>query len=276
MNLVNFLDAFLPGFNPADTKIHLATQHGDDNPLDLYFSNEFEEWQRWQSIQNFNRSSVLTLISLPKVNEWLYAGTFNRIGEPKWTPSHWDQSKMVWYYNLEEDERSKEFNGRIVVNFERPGRQPYLKADVWAPKMILSEIYPKKLNIGAFPGYKQLYISKQILDIIVEKEIQTWKTALENVAGVYLITDKISGKLYVGSATGEGGIWQRWVSYSKSGHGGNVKLKSLVKENDIHPTGFSFSILEIADVHASVEQILSRESHWKTVLQTREHGLNSN
>lgn len=266
----------MPDFDPSTTKIHLATWNGDQNPLEVYFANEFEEWQRWQSKQNFNRESVLSLIALPKANEWLFVGLFNRIGEPKNVPAHWDSSKMVWYYELQEDERSKEFNGRIVVSFVRPGRQSYLKADSWASDIHLSEIYPTKLDVGDFPGYKYLNISKYVLDAIVEKQVQTWKTALENVAGVYLITDKISGKLYVGSATGEGGIWQRWVSYSKTGHGGNVELKNLTKGNILHSNGFSFSILEIADTHASPEQILSRESHWKTVLQTREHGLNSN
>jgi hypothetical protein len=39
---------------------------------------------------------------------------------------------------------------------------------------------------------------------------------------------------------------------------------------------FRFSILEIADIHATSQEILSRESHWKEVLLTREHGLNAN
>lgn len=276
MNFFRFLTAILPDFSPDKFKIHLATWNGSDNPLEVYFANEFEEWQEWQSKQNFNREFVLSLIALPKANEWLFAGIYHRIGEPKSTVAHWDESKTVWRYELAEDERTKEFNGRIVVSFIRPGRQSYLKAESWATDIDLCEIYPTKLNIGEFPGYKFLNIPKSILDILVEKQSPTWKTALENVAGVYLISDKASGKLYVGSATGEGGIWQRWTAYSKSGHGGNIELKKLL-QNSLHRSQeFSFSILEIADIHTSSEQILSRESHWKTVLQTREHGLNAN
>jgi hypothetical protein len=37
-----------------------------------------------------------------------------------------------------------------------------------------------------------------------------------------------------------------------------------------------YSVLEIADTHTSEKEILARESHWKEVLLTRIHGLNSN
>jgi hypothetical protein len=75
----------------------------------------------------------------------------------------------------------------------------------------------------------------------------------------------------------EGGIWQRWSDYSKAGHGGNVELKALLqKEGQGRANNFRFSILEIADVHASAEDILQRESHWKNILLTRTNGLNRN
>jgi hypothetical protein len=86
-----------------------------------------------------------------------------------------------------------------------------------------------------------------------------------------------SGQLYVGSATGEGGIWQRWCQYAATGHGGNVELKELMQhEGGQGANGLRYSILEIADVHASHEDILQRESHWKKILLTRAHGLNAN
>jgi hypothetical protein len=34
--------------------------------------------------------------------------------------------------------------------------------------------------------------------------------ALSSVAGVYLISDTLDGRLYVGSASGQGSFWQRW------------------------------------------------------------------
>jgi hypothetical protein len=276
MNFFKFLEAIAPNISQSDVKIHLATWNGEQDPRDVYLAGEFEDWQQWQTKQNFNRVFVLSLIAQPKPNEWLFAGLFKRIGEPKNIPAHWDASKLVWYYQLEEEECCKEFNGRLVLSFVRPGRQSYLKCDSWTSHIDISEIYPRKLNIAEFPGYKFVNVSKSMLDIIVENQVPSWKTALESVAGIYLISDKNSGKLYVGSAIGQGGFWQRWVEYSKSGHGGNVDLKSMLKIDKLHANGFSFSILEISDTHASDVQILSRESHWKEVLQTREHGLNRN
>jgi hypothetical protein len=37
---------------------------------------------------------------------------------------------------------------------------------------------------------------------------------------------------------------------------------------------FQHSVLEIADTHASEQDILDRESHWMKVLGSRAHGLN--
>jgi len=50
---------------------------------------------------------------------------------------------------------------------------------------------------------------------------------LAAVAGVYLIVDRKTGKQYVGSASGEGGILSRWRSYADTGHGGNKRLIDL-------------------------------------------------
>jgi len=51
----------------------------------------------------------------------------------------------------------------------------------------------------------------------------------------------------------------------------------LLKENGSeHASGFQYSILEIADTHASDQDVIDREVHWKNVLDSRLHGLNGN
>ena len=108
-----------------------------------------------------------------------------------------------------------------------------------------------------------------------------------NAAGVYVIADTSNGKLYVGSATGdiagtgEGGIWSRWRTYSLTGHGGNEELVGLLAPEPKglgpgHAQHFQYSILEIADTHASAEDVKRRERHWKRVLQSLAHGYNRN
>jgi len=78
-------------------------------------------------------------------------------------------------------------------------------------------------------------------------------------------------------ATGSEGIWQRCSDYSANGHGGNKELSDLLKtEGSDYSHHFQYSILEIADTHASDQDILTRESYWKQVLRTREFGYNAN
>ena len=94
---------------------------------------------------------------------------------------------------------------------------------------------------------------------------------------MYVITDNSTGKQYVGSAYGGDGIWSRWCAYAKNGHGGNAELRLLLQdEGAAHADNFQYSILEVCDLNTSDDFIIGRESHWKTVLRTREYGLNSN
>ena len=111
----------------------------------------------------------------------------------------------------------------------------------------------------------------------MKQSIDSWRAALSSVAGVYVISDTATGQLYVGSACGEGGIWQRWSDYAYSGHGGNKEIQALIALDGLERAkNFRYAVLEIADTHASEKDILARESHWKDVLMSREHGLNSN
>lgn len=111
----------------------------------------------------------------------------------------------------------------------------------------------------------------------MNQKVSTWFGALSNVKGVYLITDTDSGEHYVGSTVGNDGIWQRWSTYVANGHGGNKLIKKLLKEKGIeHINNFQYSILEIADSHASDDYIRKRETHWKNALKTKDYGLNAN
>lgn len=67
------------------------------------------------------------------------------------------------------------------------------------------------------------------------------------------------------------------VSYAATGHGGNEELKRLLHGDGIsRANNFQFSILEIADIHEGDQDIIRRKTHWKRVLLSRAHGLNSN
>ena len=276
MLMFDLLGIMNPNLNPAEAKLHLATWNGVEQPLDVYLAGNFNEWQPWQNAKNFERKFVISLIDIPhQTNKWLFAGVYRSSGsERKWSEEY--QKNYNWY-ELTEEQTYEEMNGRLVVTFSRPGRMSYLLAEKWGDKISLSEIYPERQSIGEFPGFKAVNLTKDQLDLIIRKSPESWRTALSSVAGVYLISDSGTGKFYVGSAYGEGGIWHRWSEYADNGHGGNVELKKLIADKGLqYATNFRYSILEISDLHDSQDNILQRESHWKDILMSRTYGLNAN
>lgn len=271
MRVFDLLSILNTDIRPEDSKVHLATWNGEDNPLDVYLAGGFNEWQCWQTRKNFERKYVLSLINMPGINRWLFAGIHRS------SPARFIDEKNLYHYELKEDPSGKDLNGRLVASFHRPGRQSYLNAENWRANLLVSELFAEQISIGEFPGFKAVNLTHQELELVVRQSLQSWRVALSNVAGVYLVSDTLSGKLYVGSGSGEGGIWQRWFTYSTNGHGGNDELYKLVAELGIERAKkFRYSILEIADVHASRGDILKRESHWKDILMSRAYGLNSN
>lgn len=269
MQALHLLTQLAPGFSPEYAKVHLASFNGTDAPIDVYLAGEFPEWQRHQNAKNFERKFVVSLIELPQPHRWLFAGLWASVSsKPK--------SPRGYYYTLSEVQACNELNGRLTVSFQRPGRTSYLKAERWAEKIEVCEIRQSPLTIRDFPGYRNVNISFMELQQIFREAPPSWSSALSSVAGVYLISDMKLGKLYVGSAYGEGGIWRRWGDYAKTGHGGNKSLRLLKQSDSTHPKHWRLSILELADVTASDDTVLQRENHWKQVLLSRTHGLNEN
>lgn len=271
--LIDLLHLLDPELQPEQTKIHLASHNGREDPIDEYLAGTFEEWQRLQAKKNFERPRVVSLIALPGRDAWLYAGAYDSHG----CRPYLFMERDIVRYDLTERPGSRWLKGRLVVSFKRTGRQSYLVAENWASQLLVSEITRLPLTIGEFPGFKDVCLPMRDLRLLVQQAIESWRAALASVAGVYLISDAKTGRLYVGSADGEGGIWQRWCEYVRTGHGGNVELRALLRdEGTARADHFQFSVLEIADTHASKEQVLAREQHWKRVLLTLDHGLNAN
>ena len=197
-----------PSIKEEECKIHLAVWNGSENPVDVFLAGNFEEWQSWQSRRNFERKYIVSLLQLPGVDKWLFAGAFVSEG------SEYIEAEKYYQYKTTELTGLKSIAGRLVVTFKRSGRQSYLNAENWADAISISELKAEKMVVESFTGYNKIKLSKKKLEIIVAQHIESWKGALSNVSGVYLITDTKTGKLYVGSATGEGGIWQRWSEYA--------------------------------------------------------------
>lgn len=186
-------------------------------------------------------------------------------------------------YNLTLMDDYKEYIKRLIIKLERPiGWDIYNKKYESVQKSLNPEIYElaPSTKLGTFPGYNSVKLSHKDLQRIVNNDEPSWKNALSNVKGIYVITDKSTGKLYIGSASGNAeGIWQRWSNYAdiKNLTGGNKFFEEL-KDTDYQYIidNFSYSILEIFDMRTKQEDILNRENFWKDVLKTREFGMNRN
>ena len=268
IKLTTLLKACDIPLNLANYKVHLATGK-EWPPLEAFFDGEFKEWQENQSRRNFECEHVVGLIELER-DRWLFAGVYQVLGrEP--------QAKGRYMYQTALLPRQDELIGRLVVSHHRSGRASYLWGSEDGGPFYVSELREKPLTIEEFPGYHAVTVPYAKLKIIISQNIASWRGALSNMKGVYLITDRSNGAHYVGSALGDLGIWQRWSDYVFSGHGGNRELRHVLKDKgEDHVEHFQYSILEVADTHASDEYVLGRESYWKCALQSREHGYNRN
>jgi len=250
-------------------KLHLAIGPRDKKkPLRELFKGTFKSWQEWQNRKNFERDFILSLIYYGR-DEWMFGGIYKRKDVQKVEDRFKYDTKLLDF--------RKGLIGRLVVHFHRPGRQSYLKLEKWADKLKVIEILRKPYNVKEFPGYEKVLIDFDLLKRIIEREEPSWKTALSSVKGVYIITDRSNGKIYVGSAYGKDSFWSRWSLYAKNGHGGNKELKKIIDEKGLeYASNFQFSILEFRAPTTDNNEIQKLESHWKDVLKSREFGYNRN
>ncbi len=137
--------------------------------------------------------------------------------------------------------------------------------------MKVSEILKQPYSGEQFPGYENINHDFDVLIPIFTNEHPGWKTALEHVKGIYVITDNFNGKKYVGSAYGVSGIWSRWSCYIGTGHGWNDELIQLIKKEgyDYAKDHFTLSLLEYRPMKVDDKVIFEREKYWKKVFLSK-------
>lgn len=264
--------------NPyADYKIHFAVWNGEMEPLDV-FARDREEWKGWNGWRGnrdvFKRKYIFSLIRFyHKTDKWLFGGIF----EVKFRGKDSNRVELCEQY--------QEFIGRLIIHYPGPGvRGRAFNSENHYGKLIVSEILDTPYSGEVFCGCDKVSHGFSQLESIFEQNKPDWKAGLENVKGVYLITDKKNGKMYVGSAYGESGIWSRWSCYLGTGHykgsmhGGNRELQRLIKEKGqkYARKHFLFSILEHLPQKTEDKVVIDREQHWKQVLLSGPFGYNKN
>lgn len=261
--------------NPNEYKIHFARYDNQSHsrPLDVWVRRR-SEWQGWQEYypgrNDFNRPYIFSLMQFYHEPEtWLFGGIFAVL------------KRHANRYDVDLTDIGEDFIGRLKIKYPYKSRttRPCMKPHY--PNFEVKEILPESYTGRSFPGFEEIDLSFEELEALIRNDRLDWKTALENIKGIYLLTDTKTNKRYVGSAYGDCGIWSRWRNYIETGHGGNIGIHTLIngkdKDIDYCRRFFRFSLLESRPFNTSNETIFSRENYWKRILLTRgETGLNHN
>ena len=266
-------------------KIHFAKQSGEKRPLDHFIKDgeiagkgeksDWWWWQAWREDGQKNRWTRKYIVSFIRVypegdDVWLFGGIFEVKG-----------IREDSLYDVHLTDKGKEYIGYLKIEYHSSERLKYLYLERVYPNLKFSEILKARYSGVTFPGYKNISLKFADLESIVNTGKEDWRTALSIIKGIYVISDKETGKKYVGSAYGEGGIWSRWCSYMNSHHGGNKELKELLEisqKKDYAGDNFRFTLVEWTSDKDTVDKayVIARENFWKEALLSREFGYNAN
>lgn len=258
-----------------NVRVKFNIYNGYDDPLDLYKTNPDEvnvTWFLWHDDRRyFNVGQTAICLLKLRGDQWLLT-TIKKITRLL------DVTDGVGY-DADEVKEYEQYFGRLVVEYHNPCRTMGRKYENVMDELEVVQILNEQYTGNEFPGYENVRLSYPLLKTIVDRQLPGWVNALKNQKAVYLITDTKTGKMYVGSATSQTGmLLQRWSSYAADGHGGNIELRELVKQQglDYVKENFQYSILENYNARMDDGYILKRESWWKETLCTRTHGYNKN
>ena len=281
------LSEFIKTPNNAHTKIKFNMNPADPNlkAWDLLLEDDPEwlimnSWKTKQSNNNLNHAEYLIAMAqyYPYGPEYFAFGGLYKV--EKKLPEVFNDVG----YELTLMKEYQEYIKRLIVKIEKPiGRDVYNRRYHTIQDQLNPEVYEIAPNIklGHFPGYQNVRMNHKEMQQVLLREDPSWKSALSYVKGIYVITDKSNGKLYIGSASGNtDGIWQRWSGYAHLENltGGNKEFNNILlnKGKEHIQNYFQYSILEIFDTRTKSEIILERENYWKNVFDTKKNGMNHN
>lgn len=231
---------------------------------------ECSYWGWYGKQRNFYPGQWVFSFARIKDDEWLFISAAEIIDIPADT---WASVTML--------ENFKPLFGRLIVRCRKGdtyGRYTF-NLNKFYDKVIVKEILPCLYSGEQFTGYDNVNLPySRLADIFAGRIMPSYYDALKQISGVYCLTDTSNGFLYIGSATGEGGVANRWGNYIESKHGGNKKLIELYNQKGaVHfEQYFTFTLLEYYGMSYDPVKIIEREQYWKKCLDTIKHGYNDN
>jgi hypothetical protein len=241
-----------------------------DKRRDLYNqyrtnNQEFLNYQNSQSKNVFNKVDYIVSFIGEEGMMSRFIGVFKITDQKQIAENHFE-------YQMERENGFEDLVERVIISWRNA-----ISWHQWIKnEMEVVEIHPG-LHYQQFTDYFDFMLQFHELKEIVKNQYSDWKKTLSITKGVYLISDTNTGKLYVGSAYGEDGIWGRWSKYvSTNGHGNNKTLKELVKADKNYADNFKFSILMLLPSTITADEAIKKERLFKNKLGTNSFGLNNN
>lgn len=271
-----------------DCRVHLAVQdptvqRADIHPVDIFVNNpkERKAWNEWPLKSDRFKGNYIALFARygpkPK-DEWLFYG----VSKVKGRPTGKD-GKI--HYKVEETDRGEDLIGKLVVRYHLKGMSNRFTLRTLIRDKTRVYTLPKPYRGMKFPGLNGIDITFSTLRAIYSYPPPEWESRLRMTGGVYLVTNVLANKRYVGVAYGANGIWKRWGEYVDSGGSGySKKLKEILsgmKKEDresFAESNLKFALLESWPFRSKTQsEATDRENHWKRVLLSRgPSGYNDN
>lgn len=176
-------------------------------------------------------------------------------------------------FSLKPVDALKEYEGKLTIDWGKSTRMWHQRGITGKPVI---SIQPDERKV--FSGFEDLVLSyDELKEIVYNPEVyEAWKVALSSVYAIYLIVDRESGKQYVGSAYGSGGLWDRWSCYIETHHGNNKRMRALLCDYPDRYHNFQFSILQILPKTLTADEVIAIESRYKKKLLSIQFGMNDN
>lgn len=216
------------------------------------------------------------LLGVWRVKQRITAGQAIRAGltqgsfeaqDPEWTGYYHDLEEMPYLADL-----------RLKLEVTWPGRELAWRRILSKPRQKKpATVYASTIRTEPAVLYTGLTSTSLIMsELRLALQDLAWQDALRSSAGVYLITDEVDGRHYVGSAYGRGGFLGRWSAYAVTGHGNNQRLRELLAQHPGRITELRFTVLEPMPLSSLASNVIDRERYWKIALGSRAFGLNAN
>lgn len=177
-------------------------------------------------------------------------------------------------YKMVELDGFDELNERVIVDWGDSARTFHQWLDKNDKAIVAVE---RKGFDWVCPDYEEISLTYGQLSHVINERLDAWKRKLTVVNGIYVISDRKTGKLYVGSTYNRDGIWGRWKDYAKTGHGEDVELVKLIDEDpDYAKRNLVWSILQTLPLDVSDKEAIRVETLWKNKLGRSACMLNDN